>query len=390
MIIFIVFLIFINSVLLLKLFKQKKLMKRLLNSLEEKEIKLKEKIETSSTGQAKLETILSSMFEGVLVTNKDGEILIMNPSLRKLFLIDFSPEGKNFLEVIRNATIQDIIDKTLKEEKNLISKEVTFYSPEEKIFKVNCAPIIRDNLVEGAILVFHDITELRRLERIRQDFVANVSHELRTPLTSIKGYAETLLEGAIFDKKNAKDFVEIIYNDADRLAKLIDDLLDLSKIESGRLEMVFLPIDILEVIEKVVKILEPQAKKKSILINLNIPPDLPKVLADQNRISQVILNLLDNAIKYTPNEGKISIFANPKDNFVQVDVIDTGIGIPKEALPHIFERFYRVDKARSRELGGTGLGLSIVKHIILNHGGNVWVESELGRGSTFSFTLPKV
>ncbi|MCM8820047.1 MAG: cell wall metabolism sensor histidine kinase WalK, partial [Candidatus Omnitrophica bacterium] len=317
MIIFIVFLIFINSVLLLKLFKQKKLMKRLLNSLEEKEIKLKEKIETSSTGQAKLETILSSMFEGVLVTNKDGEILIMNPSLRKLFLIDFSPEGKNFLEVIRNATIQDIIDKTLKEEKNLISKEVTFYSPEEKIFKVNCAPIIRDNLVEGAILVFHDITELRRLERIRQDFVANVSHELRTPLTSIKGYAETLLEGAIFDKKNAKDFVEIIYNDADRLAKLIDDLLDLSKIESGRLEMVFLPIDILEVIEKVVKILEPQAKKKSILINLNIPPDLPKVLADQNRISQVILNLLDNAIKYTPNEGKISIFANPKDNFVQ-------------------------------------------------------------------------
>ncbi|MCM8786953.1 MAG: ATP-binding protein [Candidatus Omnitrophica bacterium] len=375
--------------MLFKLSKQKKLVKNLKSSLEEKETKLKEKAETSSTGQAKLETILSSMFEGVLVINKDGEILIMNPTLQKLLLIDFPPEGKNFLEVIRNSAIQDIIDKVLKEEKNLISKEVLLYSPEEKIFKVNCAPVIKNNSVEGAILVFHDITQLRRLERIRQDFVANVSHELRTPLTSIKGYAETLLEGALFDKKNAKDFVEIIYQDASRLAKLIDDLLDLSKIESGKLEMVFLPIDILDVIEKVVKILEPQAKKKAILVTLNIPLNLPKVLADQNRISQVILNLLDNAIKYTPDKGKVTISAASKDKFIQVDISDTGIGIPEDAIPHIFERFYRVDKARSRELGGTGLGLSIVKHIILNHGGNVWVESKVSYGSTFSFTLPK-
>lgn len=376
-------------ILLFKLSKQIKLVQRLKLSLEEKDAKLKEKIEISSTGEAKLETVLSSMFEGVLVVNKEGEILLMNSSLRKTFFIDSPPEGKTPLEIIRNLTVCDIVDRILKGEQRLVSEEISLYSPEERIFRINSAPIIRNDTIEGAILVFHDITELRRLEKIRQDFVANVSHELRTPLTSIKGYAETLLEGALLDKDNAKDFIEIIYRDSDRLAKLIDDLLDLSKIESGKLKMVFLPCDILEVIKRTIKILEAQAKGKSISVSLNVAGSLPKVVADETRISQVLLNLLDNAIKYTPEGGKVSISAFIKDKFVYVDITDTGIGIPEKDLPRIFERFYRVDKARSRELGGTGLGLSIVKHIVQAHEGQVWVESKLGQGSTFSFTIPQ-
>ncbi|MEW6008208.1 MAG: two-component system histidine kinase PnpS [Candidatus Omnitrophota bacterium] len=386
---FIIFLILVILILLFKQSRQARLVQRLKLSLEEKEAKLKEKIETHSTGQAKLETVLSSMFEGVLVVNKAGEILLMNSSLRKTFFIDTSPEGKTPLEIIRNVKVCDIVDRTLKGEQKLVSEEIQLFTPEEKVLKINSAPIVRDDTVEGAILVFHDITELRRLERIRQDFVANVSHELRTPLTSIKGYAETLLEGAIQDKDNAKDFIEIIYRDSDRLAKLIDDLLDLSKIESGKLKMVFLPVDILEVIKRTMKVLEAQAKRKSISISLNVTASLPKVLADETRISQVVLNLLDNAIKYTPDGGKVSITVSKKDRFVQVEIEDTGIGIPEKDLPRIFERFYRVDKARSRELGGTGLGLSIVKHIVQAHEGQVWVKSEFGQGSTFSFTIPQ-
>lgn len=388
MLLVIIFALIILS-LLIKLSHQTRLIKSLKLSLKEKEEKINERIEISSSEEAKLESVLSSMFEGVLVVDKDGKILIMNPSLRKIFLVNYPPERKSVLEVLRNVTIHDIIERILKGEKSLVSEEISLINPEERVLKVNSAPIVRNGNTEGAILVFHDITELRRLEKLRQDFVANVSHELRTPLTSIKGYAETLLDGALKDERNAKDFIEIIYHDSDRLAKLIDDLLDLSRIESGKLKMVLLPVDILEVIKKAFAVLAPQAKKKSITINLDSSPDLPKVLADESRLSQVVLNLLDNAIKYTPEGGKVFIFAFTKEQYVQVDIKDTGIGIPPESLPRIFERFYRVDKARSRQLGGTGLGLSIVKHIVLAHGGQVWVESELEKGSTFSFTIPQ-
>lgn len=387
MVIYIIFLVII-SILIFRLSKTTQALRKSKSSLRETNLRLKEKIETGGLGQAKLETVLSSMFEGVLVVDKKGEILLMNPSLKKIFLIDSPPEGKRPLEIIRNSTIQDIVDRTLKGEQKLVSDEISLVVPEEKVLKINSAAMVRDNVIEGAILVFHDITELRRLEKIRQDFVANVSHELRTPLTSIKGYAETLLDGAMQDKDNAKDFMEIIYRDSDRLAKLIDDLLDLSKIEYGKLKMVFLPIDILEVIKRTIKVLEAQAKRKSICISLNITGGLPKILADETRISQVVLNLLDNAIKYTPDGGKILISASTKDRFVQMDISDTGIGIPENDLPRIFERFYRVDKARSRELGGTGLGLSIVKHIVQAHNGHVWIQSTLGQGSTFSFSIP--
>ncbi len=356
-----------------------------LNSMSEE---IRDKIEKINSERAKLNLVLSSMFEGVIVTDEKENIILMNPSLRKLFLLDSNPEGKKPLEVIRNTAVEDMIERIIKGKQHLATEEIVINTPEEKILKVNGVPIMRNNRLEGAILVFHDITELRRLEKIRQDFVANVSHELRTPISSIKGYAETLLEGALEDKDNAKEFISIIYQDSNRLANLINDLLDLSKIESGKMKMSFVELDPISLIKRAVTVIENQAKAKSIALKINIPQGLPKIKVDETRFSQVMINLLDNAIKYSSEGGSATISAKVVNNALQIDISDTGIGISEKDLPRIFERFYRVDKARSRELGGTGLGLSIVKHIVSAHGGQVWVKSELELGSTFSFTIP--
>jgi len=350
---------------------------------------IKSKIEKIESGEAKLETVLSGMVEGVIVTDSKGKIILANPSVRKLFFIDTAPEGKTPLEVIRNSAVQDIVDRVLKGGHRIAAEEITISGPEEKFIKVSGVAITKEKQVDGAIFVFHDISELRRLERMRQDFVANVSHELRTPLSSIKGYSETLLDGEKIKAEERKEFLDIIYRESDRLAKLIDDLLDLSKIESGKMSMAFIPIEIGPVIKRSAGVLEKLAREKSIKVEADIPSGLPNVLADENRLSQVFLNLLDNAVKYTPDGGSVKISVLPRDKYLQVDISDTGIGIPQDDLPRIFERFYRVDKARSRQLGGTGLGLSIVKHIVQGHDGQVWVKSEPGRGSTFSFTIPK-
>ncbi len=346
------------------------------------------KVKNISSEKAKLEAILSSMFEGIMLTNERGEILLLNPSIRKLFFIDSSPEGRKPLEVIRNNAIQEIVDRVLHENREVITQEVSISIPEQKTIMINGVPIVKDNIIEGAVFVFHDITELKRLEEIRKDFVANVSHELRTPISSIKGYAETLLDGKVDNEDTVKEFLSIIYQDSNRLANLIDDLLDLSKIESGKMKMEFEPLEVLPIVSRCVNVLEKTAKDKTLSLKLDIPADLSKILGDHKRLSQVFLNLLDNAIKYTPEGGSITVSATSKEKIVQVDISDTGIGISEKDLPRIFERFYRVDKARSRELGGTGLGLSIVKHIIQAHNGQVWVQSTLGQGSTFSFTIP--
>lgn len=350
---------------------------------------IRTRIEEVTTNKSRLEAVLLSMFEGVMVVDISGTILLMNQTLKDFLLVKEEPIGKRPLEVIRNIEIQEIVGRALKLNQGLESCEISVLFPEEKILLVHATPIIRNEATEGAVLVFHDITELRQLEKIRQDFVANVSHELRTPVSSIKGYAETLLEGALEDKKNAKEFLKIIHSDSDRLARLIDDLLDLSKIESGRLRMGLKPCATRPIVERVVSGLSRQVADKSIAITIDMPKDLSKIMADEARIAQVLLNLIDNAVKYTPREGKITISAKEKNVFVQIDVSDTGVGIPEKVLPRIFERFYRVDKARSRELGGTGLGLSIVKHIIQAHNGEVFVQSVEGQGSTFTFTIPK-
>jgi two-component system phosphate regulon sensor histidine kinase PhoR len=346
------------------------------------------KVKNISSEKAKLETILSSMFEGIMLTNEKGEILLLNPSVRKLFLIDSSPEGKRPLEVLRSAAIQDIVDKVLHENREVITREVVVSMPENKTIMINGVPIVKGNIVEGGVFVFHDITELKRLEEIRKDFVANVSHELRTPISSIKGYAETLLDGKVDNDDAVKEFLSIIYQDSDRLANLIDDLLDLSKMEFGKMNMELEPLEIASIVNRCKNVLEKSVREKSLSIKISIPDDLPRVFGDEKRLLQVFLNLMDNAVKYTPEGGSIIINAFNIENVVQINISDTGIGISEKDLPRIFERFYRVDKARSRELGGTGLGLSIVKHIVQAHSGQVWVQSTLGRGSTFSFTIP--
>jgi two-component system phosphate regulon sensor histidine kinase PhoR len=239
----------------------------------------------------------------------------------------------------------------------------------------------------GAVVVLHDVTELRRLERVRHDFVANVSHEFKTPLTAIQGFAETLLSGALEDPRNNRRFLEIIRDHATRLAVLTDDLLKLARIEAGKLEVQFVPVQLAEVIERCTETSQLKANRKRIALEVNVPAALPVVHGDASLLRDVVQNLLDNAVQYTPEGGRVRISATAGSREAVVTVDDTGIGIPLADQERIFERFYRVDAARSREAGGTGLGLSIAKHIVEAHGGRLWVESEVGHGSKFSFSV---
>ena len=350
---------------------------------------IKSKIDEVTSNKSRLEAVLLSMFEGVIVVDSDGDILLINKALKDLLAIKENPEGKSALEVIRNIEIQDMIDTVLKKQTDVKSHEISVFAPETKTFMVHAVPVMHEEKPEGAVLVFHDITELRQLENIRKEFVANVSHELRTPVSNIKGYAETLMEGALDDKKHAKEFLKIIHSDSERLAALINDLLDLSKIESGKLLLQLRPYSIKAIIKNILSKFDRLTENKSIKIAVIISDSISKVLIDENKIAQVLFNLIDNAVKYTQGGGNIIINAKEIGDFIKVDVSDTGIGISQEHIPRLFERFYRIDKARSRELGGTGLGLSIVKHIIKAHNGEISVESIVGKGSTFSFTLPK-
>ncbi|MCK4790148.1 MAG: HAMP domain-containing protein [Desulfobacteraceae bacterium] len=347
------------------------------------------KIEQLEDNKAKLEAVLFSMFDGVMVVDHRGMILLMNKALKDILAVKHEAEGKKPLEVIRNVEVQEITDKVLDMRSGVESREISILLPEEKRVIVHGTPIFREGKIEGAVLVFHDVTEMRRLEKIRKDFIANVSHELRTPAASIKGFAETLNAGAMDDKESAKEFIKIIEANSDRLVRLIEDLLDLSKIESGKADMNLRPCSLYPIVKKVVSQVEDQSKKRSISIENKINSRIPDALADETFITQVFLNLIDNAVKYTEENGAVSVTAAEEREFIKVNVSDNGIGISEKDLPRVFERFYCVDKARSRQMRGTGLGLSIVKHIVEEHGGQVAVKSVLGQGSTFIFTIPK-
>ena len=277
---------------------------------------------------------------------------------------------------------------SIKERKGRIA-EITALLPKETILRVQSAYFGGvEDLLSGVVLVFHDITGIKKLERVRQDFVANVSHELKTPLTSIKGYAEALIDGAKNDEVTLSNFLETIKFNAERMNKLITDLLELAKIESSDYQIAKTQVSLKSVVDECISVFKEEFEKKKLSIDVNIQNGAESVSVDRNKIELVLNNLIDNAIKYTPESGKVSVNAKPSGNFIEISVRDTGIGITSNEIDRIFERFYRVDKARSRELGGTGLGLSIVKHIVEAHCGRVWVESELNKGSIFIFTLP--
>jgi len=353
--------------------------------------KLKKTINELEDGKGKMKAILTNMFDGIIAIDKKRRIILTNPSVEKILGIEQKNTiGQHLMEVVRNHKLMDFFNEVFKKE-SPVFKEMKVIYPGERFLRLHLSPIrMEDGRIIGAVAVIRDITQLRKLERIRKDFVANVTHELKTPLTSITGFVETLLDGYFKDPEVTKKFLEIIDFESKRLHNLINDILDLSRIETGKVEFKAEKVNLKEVCQETLKIFNKRIKEKQMDITVNIPENLSQVLGDKRWLEHVLMNLIDNAIKYTPPEGKIEIFAKEKKYFVEVAVRDTGIGIPKKHIDRIFERFYRVDKARSREEGGTGLGLSIVKHIVKNMGGEIWVESEPGKGSTFIFTLPKV
>ena len=329
-----------------------------------------------------LETILKSIYEGIVVTDKNGEIMLFNDTFKLLF-----PQveiGKNSIEILRDEALLNGIEEVIKGKERL-SIELALFHPQERVFEVRLCGIRHNTKTIGSIAVFYDITHLKRLERMRQDFVANVSHELRTPLTSIKGYAETLLYEE--DIKKIKEFSSIILKHTDFLIKLTQDLIELSTIESRGFRFEKEHLSLKELIEETIKTFKDEAQRKGIELKMQIK-DTQTIWANEERARQVFNNLIDNALKYT-KKGKIEISAEEQGRFIIIKVSDTGIGIPKKDLTRIFERFYRVNKERSRESGSIGLGLSIVKHIVEAHNGEVWVESELGKGSTFFVKWPR-
>ncbi len=332
--------------------------------------------------------ILDSMGDGVIALDSKGKLLMINPALEKIFNLEKDKViGKKLIEVIRNYELDQLLRQVLAN-KQPAFQEIKMLLPDSKIFRVNATPLKSSGGSSvGVVALMRDVTRYQQLEKMRRDFVANVSHELRTPLTSIKGFLETLLDGAIEDEKTAKHFLRIMKLETDRLTKLIDDLLKLSKLENRKTIFNKEPVDMNEVIDQVIFIFKPQAEAKDIHLRKNSDADVPIVSAEKDLLIQVLINLVDNAIKYTPSGGQVVISTHADQGQINVSVEDTGPGIPKESLARIFERFYRVDKARAREAGGTGLGLAIVKHVIELHDGSIKVENT-GQGAKFTFSLP--
>ena len=360
----------------------------LANTLNNMAREIEDKIREVGTQNQKLAAIFNSMIEGVIVLDKEGRIISINPTVERIFgICKKDAEGKAFLEVIRNNDISDIINDVLKKGEP-VSAELTLMYPVRKISEVNATPVFDNEKIVGCLVVIHDITEIRKLETMRSDFIANVSHELKTPLTSIKGFIETLLEGALDDKENSRTFLTIIQEHAQRLNDLVNDLLSLAHLESKEITLEKKDVALRQLIERVTLGFKSQLRKKGIEVKDELPAGL-MVKADMNRIEQVFTNLIDNAIKFNKEKGSVRIYSQDIDGRIKIVVEDSGAGIPEKDMSRIFERFYRVDKARSRELGGTGLGLSIVKHIVELHGGSVGAESAEGVGSKFWIALPR-
>ena len=337
--------------------------------------------------QAQQQALFNSMVEGVLLLDGNGRVRLVNQALEHLFGLTGDIRGRTTMEALRLHELQELVSR-VRVESQVLGFELELPGLDNRCLQVNATALLdRGGKQQGMILVFHDLTRLKHLENTRQEFVANVSHELRTPLSMIKGYVETLTSGAKDDPNVAARFLKTIEKHTDRLTYLIEDLLTISRLESGQIVLNIQKVELRSVAEDVIDDLQSRAEDKKVILENQVPDDVV-VRADADRVQQVIFNLVDNAIKYGRQEGRVWINARlAGGQFAEVSVRDNGPGIPPDSIDRVFERFYRAEKARSREQGGTGLGLSIVKHIIQSHGGEVWVESELGRGTTFFFTL---
>ncbi|HYF83258.1 MAG TPA: ATP-binding protein [Clostridia bacterium] len=367
----------------------------LADSINDMASKLNDTIMSLQDKNTKLEAIMSSVVNGIIAIDSAERVLFINNAAERLLNITGRDMvGKHLLQVIRNNSLDNYL-KTILQDKKFFDTEITIDDPVEKVLKFYTNPIKQTDKsdIEGIIITLQDITELRKLERMRTEFVANVSHELKTPLTSIKGFAETLKMGDIEDKLDTVRFLNIIEDEADRLYRLINDILSLSELEQRKVKTVKEEIKVEKTIKQVLSMLKSQSEKKNIEITLDVQEGLDNLTGDPDQLKQMLINLVDNAIKYTPANGKVLVEAyNLGDKASQGEILikvkDNGIGIPKQHIPRLFERFYRVDKARSRTVGGTGLGLAIVKHIVILFNGKIEVESEVGKGTEFRIILP--
>jgi len=340
--------------------------------------------------KGKVEAAFASMSDGVVILNSRDKIETLNKAFENISGIGYSDFiGKTPIEAFRNIELQNVLD-SFKETGIPVSREIVLGDEDRITLDVNISSI--QGLPEGeekTMILLHDVTRLKKLEKMRADFVANVTHEIKTPLTAILGFIETLQEGAIEERETAGKFLKTIYRHAARLNRLVEDLLTISDIELEKMEFIFESVSLSGVVENVLPVIEAKAAKKRLVIDKDIPQRLPLVMADRDRLAQILLNVLDNAVKFTPEQGDISIMAfDDKKGHVIVRIIDTGSGIPRDEIPRLGERFYRVDKARSRELGGTGLGLSIVKHLMAALNGRIEIESEQGKGTTVALHFP--
>jgi two-component system phosphate regulon sensor histidine kinase PhoR len=353
--------------------------------------------------KGKLEAVLSGMVEGVLVIDRSGIIRLSNQRAELLFggTAQTTLVGQPLITVSRDPTLLDLVRAVTRGDRSPPHVcQISLQRAGRETLRVTATPMAEpDGIPQLFIFVFHDITELKKLEATRRDFVANVSHELRTPLTAIRGYAETLLTGALDDRARAAQFLGVIERHSERMGRLIDDLLTLSDLELGRTALQRRPMALAAAVAAALDVVHDKAERGEVEICRDIPADLPPLYADADRVEQVLLNLIDNAVKYTPAGGRVTVSAREVEHpavvqrpapgvWVDICVADTGIGVPQHDLPRLTERFYRVDKARSRELGGTGLGLAIVKHIVQAHGGALQIESEVGRGTQVHVYLP--
>lgn len=358
---------------------------------EKRSLKLAQKqlYQESTQTEAEQQALFNSMSEGVLILDHLGHVQLVNRSLQEFFGLKTEVRGQTIMEAFRLQELAQVT-RRLPQERIVQGHELELPGVRGRWLEINAAAVFdREGTQHGSILVFHDLTRLKQLESTRQEFVANVSHELRTPLSLIKGFVETLLDGARNDPELATRFLRTIEKHTDRLTYLIEDLLTISRLESGQIVMNLHEVELREEVAHVIDDLQARAADKKITLHNSLPGEV-RARADTDRLQQVLFNLIENAIKYGRVEGSVIIGGEMNSAaMVEFWVKDDGPGIPMEAKDRIFERFYRVDRARSRETGGTGLGLSIVKHIVQAHGGEVWVKSELGQGSTFFFTLPQ-